>query len=153
MVSCRLSHSLFAYFIALFSTTQSSSNGYCDDNGMGQRKQHSLLKVRTARCVRLRIYMRCPTKNKQQGVNQMVFEPAIRCPSRGFVKIETMPARSCQHFYECTNCHAIIKPKPGDCCVFCPCAPPLPSKPKDGHTGLILSPYGTNPSPPNASTM
>src|SRR6266496_4470497 len=24
-----------------------------------------------------------------------------------------------QFFYECSNCKAVLKPKPGDCCVFC----------------------------------
>nr|WP_275898227.1 GDCCVxC domain-containing (seleno)protein [Halomonas binhaiensis] len=26
---------------------------------------------------------------------------------------------SCQWFYECGQCHALLSPKPGDCCVFC----------------------------------
>ncbi|MEM4409590.1 MAG: GDCCVxC domain-containing (seleno)protein [Candidatus Caldarchaeum sp.] len=49
----------------------------------------------------------------------MTFESAIKCPLCGFVKLETMLADACQYFYECTNCHALLKPKPGDCCVFC----------------------------------
>jgi hypothetical protein len=43
----------------------------------------------------------------------------ITCPGCGFAKEESMPTDACQFFYECTNCHAILKPKPGDCCVFC----------------------------------
>ncbi|HUX17809.1 MAG TPA: GDCCVxC domain-containing (seleno)protein [Acidithiobacillus sp.] len=39
-----------------------------------------------------------------------------------------MPTDICQFFYECNNCHALLKPKEGDCCVFCtygtvPCPP------------------------------
>jgi hypothetical protein len=43
----------------------------------------------------------------------------ITCPQCGFKKEETMPIDSCQFFYECTNCAEILKPKIGDCCVFC----------------------------------
>jgi hypothetical protein len=39
-----------------------------------------------------------------------------------------MPTAECVFFYECRNCHVLLKPKPGDCCVFCtygsvPCPP------------------------------
>ncbi|MDQ6952888.1 MAG: GDCCVxC domain-containing (seleno)protein [Mariprofundaceae bacterium] len=39
-----------------------------------------------------------------------------------------MPADACQWFYECESCHAVLKPKHHDCCVFCsygdvPCPP------------------------------
>src|SRR5450759_4250943 len=30
-----------------------------------------------------------------------------------------MPVDACQYFYECINCKEMIKPKLGDCCVFC----------------------------------
>jgi len=30
-----------------------------------------------------------------------------------------MPADACQFFYQCTGCGALLRPKPGDCCVFC----------------------------------
>ena len=30
-----------------------------------------------------------------------------------------MPTDACQYFYECAKCHALHKPKAGDCCVFC----------------------------------
>jgi len=39
-----------------------------------------------------------------------------------------MPMTACQWYYECESCHALLKPKPGDCCVYCsygtvPCPP------------------------------
>jgi len=39
-----------------------------------------------------------------------------------------MPTDACQFFYTCTGCGATLRPKPGDCCVFCsygslPCPP------------------------------
>ena len=43
----------------------------------------------------------------------------ITCPECGFSKKETMPTDSCQFFYECSNCGQILRPKKGDCCVFC----------------------------------
>lgn len=47
------------------------------------------------------------------------FISVITCPVCGFQKEETMPADSCQFFYECTNCKTVLKPRKGDCCVFC----------------------------------
>ncbi len=46
-------------------------------------------------------------------------ESIITCPECGFSKEEIMPTDTCQFFYECTNCSTMIKPKQGDCCVFC----------------------------------
>lgn len=39
-----------------------------------------------------------------------------------------MPTDACQWFYDCKGCGALLKPKAGDCCVFCsygnvPCPP------------------------------
>lgn len=39
-----------------------------------------------------------------------------------------MPTDACQYFYDCKGCGALLKPLPGDCCVFCsygsvPCPP------------------------------
>ena len=52
----------------------------------------------------------------------------ITCPACGFSKEEEMPTDACQWFYECSNCHKLLTPKLGDCCVFCsfgtvPCPP------------------------------
>lgn len=52
----------------------------------------------------------------------------IECPLCGHVSREQMPTDSCQYYYECSACQALLKPKPGDCCVFCsygtvPCPP------------------------------
>ncbi|HEY3145373.1 MAG TPA: GDCCVxC domain-containing (seleno)protein [Dongiaceae bacterium] len=52
----------------------------------------------------------------------------ITCPACGHQATETMPTDSCQYFYDCTGCGALLKPKAGDCCVFCsfgsvPCPP------------------------------
>lgn len=52
----------------------------------------------------------------------------ITCPACGYKEVETMPEDACQYFYECKHCKTLLKPKPGDCCVFCsygdtPCPP------------------------------
>lgn len=49
----------------------------------------------------------------------IVLESAITCPQCGHVRTETMPQDACQYFYECRGCGATLKPKQGDCCVFC----------------------------------
>ncbi len=43
----------------------------------------------------------------------MQLESVIKCPECGFEKEETMPTDSCQFFYECTHCKALLKPKHG----------------------------------------
>lgn len=43
----------------------------------------------------------------------------ITCPTCHAVATETMPTDRCQYLYECRACGAIVKPKPGDCCVYC----------------------------------
>ena len=43
----------------------------------------------------------------------------ITCPECGHVETETMPTNACQWFYDCKGCGVLLKPKPGDCCVFC----------------------------------
>lgn len=43
----------------------------------------------------------------------------ITCPHCGASKDELMPTDSCLFFYECTGCGARLRPKAGDCCVFC----------------------------------
>ena len=52
----------------------------------------------------------------------------LTCPECGTRAVEEMPAMACVYFWECPACEAIIRPKPGDCCVFCsygtaPCPP------------------------------
>jgi|GEM_PF-1138358 len=43
----------------------------------------------------------------------------ITCPKCGFKKSETMPTDVCLLKYTCTNCQGVLRPKEGDCCVFC----------------------------------
>lgn len=49
----------------------------------------------------------------------LVLNSTITCPECGYKKEEAMPTNACQYFYECENCLTVLKPKAGDCCVFC----------------------------------
>jgi len=49
----------------------------------------------------------------------MIEQSILTCPKCGFSKMETMPQDACLYFYECQACHTLLRPKPGDCCVFC----------------------------------
>ncbi|MBI3510740.1 MAG: MerC domain-containing protein [Bacteroidetes bacterium] len=46
-------------------------------------------------------------------------ESTITCPKCGHKKKELMPTDACQFYYECENCKTVLKPKQGDCCVYC----------------------------------
>lgn len=48
-----------------------------------------------------------------------VLRSELRCPNCASVREEIMPTDACVYFYECTACKALMRPKPGDCCVFC----------------------------------
>ncbi len=52
----------------------------------------------------------------------------ITCPDCGHRSREEMPTNACVYFHECASCKTLLKPKQGDCCVFCsygdvPCPP------------------------------
>jgi len=49
----------------------------------------------------------------------MQLHSTITCPGCGQQATETMPANACQFFYDCGGCGTRLKPKAGDCCVFC----------------------------------
>lgn len=60
-----------------------------------------------------------------QGVDR---ESVITCPECGANTRAEMPLDACQFFYECPVCTSLLRPKAGDCCVFCsygsvPCPP------------------------------
>jgi len=52
----------------------------------------------------------------------------LTCPECGHASRDEMPADACQFFYDCKGCGAVLRPQPGDCCVYCsygdvPCPP------------------------------
>jgi hypothetical protein len=69
----------------------------------------------------------------------ITLESTISCPECGFAREETMPTDACIWYWECPQCGALIRPKAGDCCVYCsygtvPC-PPLQVSGKKGCCG------------------
>jgi hypothetical protein len=58
----------------------------------------------------------------------------LRCPYCAAETEETMPSDACVFFHPCVVCGALLRPKEGDCCVFCsygsvPCPPVQDRKP------------------------
>lgn len=43
----------------------------------------------------------------------------LTCPACGHASREAMPVDACQFFHECKGCGTLLRPKQGDCCVFC----------------------------------
>lgn len=61
-------------------------------------------------------------------MSDAILESVLTCPHCGAARRETMPTDACLFYYECPNCKALLRPNPGDCCVFCsfgsvPCPP------------------------------
>jgi hypothetical protein len=48
-----------------------------------------------------------------------VLQSTLTCPDCGYRSVERMPTDTCRFFHECANCKVVIRPKAGDCCVFC----------------------------------
>ena len=58
----------------------------------------------------------------------------LTCPECGHTTMEMMPTDACIYFHECANCKVLLRPKKGDCCVFCsygsvPCPPVQTAQP------------------------
>ncbi|MGB6536253.1 MAG: GDCCVxC domain-containing (seleno)protein [Xanthobacteraceae bacterium] len=49
----------------------------------------------------------------------LIFQSTITCPNCRHQSDEVMPTDACQFFYVCPGCKERLKPRSGDCCVFC----------------------------------
>jgi hypothetical protein len=52
----------------------------------------------------------------------------LTCPVCGANQTETMELNACRFLYTCPSCEETLRPRTGDCCVFCsygdvPCPP------------------------------
>jgi hypothetical protein len=61
-------------------------------------------------------------------VSTVITAATLTCPECGARTEETMPTNACRFFYTCRACATVLRPLPGDCCVFCsyadqPCPP------------------------------
>ena len=55
----------------------------------------------------------------EPGTGDIILQSTLTCPQCGHAQVEQMPTDACQFFYDCKGCGALLKPQPGDCCVFC----------------------------------
>jgi len=60
-----------------------------------------------------------PSSLEDAAAPERVLESVITCPTCNYSRRETMPTGACQFFYDCPGCGALLRPKAGDCCVFC----------------------------------
>jgi hypothetical protein len=43
----------------------------------------------------------------------------LTCPACGYAEQLVMPVDACTFFHQCARCGVVLRPMPGDCCVFC----------------------------------
>ncbi len=73
-----------------------------------------------------------------------ILASTLVCPFCQTTTRATMPTDACVHFHECTGCGRLLRPRPGDCCVFCsygdvPC-PPRQQRPPSATNSQTTSP-------------
>lgn len=61
-------------------------------------------------------------------MTEVIANYELACPQCGHKEVFEIPTDACQWFHQCAACHELLKPKQGDCCVFCsygsvPCPP------------------------------
>jgi hypothetical protein len=60
----------------------------------------------------------------------------LTCPHCGHKSTDRMPEDACLFFHECSGCGVMLKPKEGDCCVYCSYGDvPCPPKQVEGSCG------------------
>ena len=52
-------------------------------------------------------------------MEQVTTRAVLTCPKCNAEHRADMTMDVCQHFYKCQKCGEMLKPKEGDCCVFC----------------------------------
>ncbi|MGD8380354.1 MAG: GDCCVxC domain-containing (seleno)protein [Gammaproteobacteria bacterium] len=69
-------------------------------------------------------------------MQDIVTESILTCPVCGYRQAEQMPEDSCTYYWSCPGCGTLLRPRKGDCCVFCsygtvPC-PPVQKRRREG---------------------
>ena len=54
-----------------------------------------------------------------KDATELTLVSTLICPECGHAEAETMPTDACQWFYQCTSCRVVLRPRKGDCCVYC----------------------------------
>lgn len=60
--------------------------------------------------------------------SDVILETTLTCPICKGTSTQIMPTNACAWFFACPDCGEVLRPLPGDCCVFCsyatvPCPP------------------------------
>ncbi len=68
------------------------------------------------------------TDDAPEVADGLILVSSLTCPHCGHREREGMPRNACVVVYDCPGCGARLRPKAGDCCVFCsyggvPCPP------------------------------
>jgi hypothetical protein len=50
---------------------------------------------------------------------QLAFESTLTCPECSYAEKLDLPDDYCQIVHVCTRCGTKLRPKTGDCCIFC----------------------------------
>ncbi|MEO7102490.1 MAG: GDCCVxC domain-containing (seleno)protein [Gemmatimonadaceae bacterium] len=65
---------------------------------------------------------------------EVLSSSVLTCPECSHAETHEMPTDTCVFFYECAGCGALIRAKPGDCCVYCSYGSvPCPSVQENGR--------------------
>jgi hypothetical protein len=91
--------------------------------GASRVESHDLLVARLVFEIAARVHAVSVRSNRGDHGTDYLLTGAttarITCPECGFQKVEEMPGDACQRFYRCEGCGALLRPREGDCCVFC----------------------------------
>ena len=60
-----------------------------------------------------------PTAWPAERRRRVITETTLACPACGVAQRATIPTKACQFFYDCAACGVRLRPRRGDCCVFC----------------------------------
>ncbi len=50
---------------------------------------------------------------------EVITQSVVSCPNCNARTETEMPTDACVVFFECGSCHAVLRPNPPDCCIFC----------------------------------
>lgn len=50
---------------------------------------------------------------------KLEFKTEVTCPNCAFSLEEEMSIDASPYFYQCESCKEVLRPKEGDCCIYC----------------------------------
>ncbi|MEQ1681554.1 MAG: GDCCVxC domain-containing (seleno)protein [Nitrospira sp.] len=57
-------------------------------------------------------------KDHRKGMD-VIRQSVVTCPRCGANAQREMPTDACIVIFECDSCRVVLRPKSGDCCIFC----------------------------------